>query len=243
VTVQQLRAAVYARYSTEQQSAASIDDQFRVCDRIAERHGFRVVARFEDAGISGGTTRRPGYQSLLTAARTRQFDVIIAEDTSRLWRQQAEQWRAIAELSDLGLHIVTHDADTRSENYKLLLSIHGAMADVYRDQIAYRTKRGLEGRARTGKSAGVRHTDTSLHGTAPPASARFTLSKLKPCAESSNGTLWVNHRAGSQRNSIVLLFPPPAHSGIGLLSDSMQSEGAVGFQRRSTGIEGAVPVS
>jgi site-specific DNA recombinase len=153
---QQPRAAVYARYSTEHQSAASIEDQFRVCDRLAKRNGFRVVARFEDAGISGGTTQRPGYQSLLTAARAREFDVIIAEDTSRLWRQQAEQWRAIAELSDLGIHIVTQDADTRSENYKLLLSMHGAMADLYRDQIAYRTKRGLEGRAQSGKSTGGR---------------------------------------------------------------------------------------
>ncbi len=127
-----------------------------MCDRLAKRHGFRVVARFDDAGISGGTTQRPGYQALLAAARAREFDVIIAEDTSRLWRQQAEQWRAIAELSDLGVHIVTQDADTRSENYKLLLSMHGAMADLYRDQIAYRTKRGLEGRARNGKSAGGR---------------------------------------------------------------------------------------
>ena len=34
--------------------------------------------------------------------------------------------------------------------------MHGAMADVYRDQIGYRTRRGLEGRARNGKPAGGR---------------------------------------------------------------------------------------
>jgi site-specific DNA recombinase len=34
--------------------------------------------------------------------------------------------------------------------------VHGAMADVYRDQIAYRTRRGLEGRARHGKPTGGR---------------------------------------------------------------------------------------
>ena len=150
------RAALYARYSTEQQSAASIEDQFRVCSRLAERHGFEVVRHFDDAGISGGTAQRPGYQALLAAARARDFDVIVAEDTSRLWRQQSEQWRAIAELCDLNVHVVTQDADTRSENYKILLSMHGAMADVYRDQIAYRTRRGLEGRARAGKPTGGR---------------------------------------------------------------------------------------
>ncbi len=151
-----MKAALYARYSTELQSADSIEDQFRVCERLAERHGFTVVARHSDAAISGGTTERPGYQDLLGAARARQIDVIIAEDTSRLWRNLAEQWRAVAELLDAGLHVVCTDVDTRAENFKVLMSVHGAMADVYRDQIAYRTRRGLEGRARKGLPAGGR---------------------------------------------------------------------------------------
>lgn len=153
---QHTRAALYARYSTENQSADSIEDQFRVCDRLAERHGFKVVERFSDAAISGGTTERPGYQALLAAARAKQFKVIVAEDKSRLWRSLPEQWRALSELMDGGVHIVTRDIDTRAENFKILLSVHGAMADVYRDQIGYRTRRGLEGRARSGKPTGGR---------------------------------------------------------------------------------------
>src|SRR5262245_52244923 len=151
-----MKAAIYARYSTENQSADSIEDQFRVCERLADRHGFTVTQRFSDAAITGGTAQRPGYQSMLATARTKQFKVIVAEDTSRLWRSLPEQWRAVAELLDAGVHIVTQDIDTRSENFKILLSMHGAMADVYRDQIAYRTKRGLEGRARNGKPTGGR---------------------------------------------------------------------------------------
>jgi hypothetical protein len=92
----------------------------------------------------------------LAAARAKQFKVIVSEDTSRLWRSLPEQWRAVAELLDGGVHIVTQDIDTRSENFKILLSVQGAMADVYRDQIAYRTRRGLEGRARNGKPTGGR---------------------------------------------------------------------------------------
>ena len=151
-----MRAALYARYSTELQSADSIQDQFRVIQRLAEQHKFEIVERFSDAAISGGTSARPGYQAMLAAARTGAFEVILAEDSSRLWRQLAEQWRAIAELTDLGVHVVTKDVDTRSDNYKLLLSMHGAMADAYRDQIAYRTKRGLEGKARNQRSTGGR---------------------------------------------------------------------------------------
>jgi site-specific DNA recombinase len=111
-----MKAALYARYSTAGQSGASIEDQHRVCTRLAERHGLDVVARFSDAAISGGTAERPGYQALLSAARRHEFDVIVAEDTSRLWRNLAEQAPRLAELSDLGVHVVTHDLDTRIES-------------------------------------------------------------------------------------------------------------------------------
>jgi site-specific DNA recombinase len=149
-----MRAALYARYSTEKQSGASIEDQHRVCERLAERHGLTVVERFSDAAISGGTAERPGYQALLAAARRHEFDVIVAEDTSRLWRNLAEQAPRLAELADLGVHVVTHDLDTRAESAGMLGAVLGASSEAYRKEIGRRTRRGLEGRARQGKTAG-----------------------------------------------------------------------------------------
>ena len=34
-----MRAALYARYSFDQQRAASVEDQFRICRELAEREG------------------------------------------------------------------------------------------------------------------------------------------------------------------------------------------------------------
>jgi site-specific DNA recombinase len=85
-----MKAALYARYSTDKQRDASIEDQFRECERVCRSVGFEIVARFEDKGMSGGTADRPGYQALLHAARRREFTVIVAEDISRLWRNRAE---------------------------------------------------------------------------------------------------------------------------------------------------------
>jgi site-specific DNA recombinase len=48
-----IRCALDARYSTEQQRAESIEDQFRVCERLAERLGLVAIQRFSDAAISG----------------------------------------------------------------------------------------------------------------------------------------------------------------------------------------------
>jgi site-specific DNA recombinase len=125
------------------------------------------VARYSDAAISGGTTERPGYKALLQAARRHEIDVIIAEDTSRLWRLLAEQAPRLAELADLGVHVVTHDLDTRNESAAVLSAVVGSMAEQYRKEIGRRTRRGLEGRARQGKSAGGR-----AYGYVPPALSR-----------------------------------------------------------------------
>ena len=149
-----MKAALYARFSTDKQSDNSIADQFRVCERLTERHEFRVVNRFSDAAISGGTIHRPGYQAMLDAARRHEFDVIVAEDCSRLWRLLAEQAPRLAELQDLGIHVVTHDMDTRQESAGILGAVNGAMAEAYRREISRRTRRGLEGRARQQKSTG-----------------------------------------------------------------------------------------
>lgn len=50
------------------------------------------------------------------AERRLDFDVTIAEDTSRLFHNLAEQSPRLAELCDLGVHVVTHDLDTRHES-------------------------------------------------------------------------------------------------------------------------------
>ena len=149
-----MKAAMYARYSSDLQSDASISDQFRACEFLAR--DFDVVARFEDRAISGGTSARAGYQALLAAARSGAFNVIISEDSSRLWRSMAEQAPRLAELSDLGVHVVTRDLDTRQESAGIVGAVMGAMAEAYRKQISYRTRRGLEGRARVGLSVGGR---------------------------------------------------------------------------------------
>jgi site-specific DNA recombinase len=152
-----VKAALYARYSTDMQRGASIDDQFRECDRVARTAGFDVVARFEDKGISGGTADRPGYQALLSATRRREFSVIVVEDISRLWRNRAEFGPRSAEFEDFGVHCVTAVGDdTRRDGWGLIIQIKQAVAEHARREASYRTRRGLEGKAIKGESAGGR---------------------------------------------------------------------------------------
>jgi site-specific DNA recombinase len=150
-----MRCALYARFSTELQNQESISDQFRQCERVAKIQGLEIVSRFEDRGISGGTSERPGYQALLTAARASAFEVIVCEDISRVWRNRSEYGQRSAELEDLGVHLLTCVGDdTRREGWGLVLGIKQAIAEAARREISYRTRRGMEGLALAGKSTG-----------------------------------------------------------------------------------------
>jgi site-specific DNA recombinase len=145
-----MRAAIYARFSTDKQRQESLDDQIAACRELCRREQFTVESVFHDAGVSGGTTERRGYQDLLLALRSspRRYDIVIAEDLSRLWRNQAEQAPRLAELRDLGIHVLTvSGTDSRSEGFDLVASVIGSISEMQRKEIGYRVRRGLKGNA------------------------------------------------------------------------------------------------
>src|SRR3954466_399966 len=71
-----MRAVIYARYSTDLQREASIEDQVRVCRQLVDRESWTVVATYSDAASSRASRLRPGYQKLLEDARAGTFDVV-----------------------------------------------------------------------------------------------------------------------------------------------------------------------
>ena len=85
-----MKVALYARYSSENQREASIEDQYRNCEKRAVQEGWTVTHRYHDKAISGSTSERAGYQKLLSDAQARVFDILLVDDFSRLSRDQVE---------------------------------------------------------------------------------------------------------------------------------------------------------
>ena len=74
-----MKAAIYARYSSDNQRDASIADQLRVCREFAVRQGWTIVDDFTDHALSGATLLRAGFQALMRDALNQRFDVVLAE--------------------------------------------------------------------------------------------------------------------------------------------------------------------
>lgn len=140
---------LYARFSSEAQNAASIDDQLRLCRQRVEREGWSVVATYTDEALSGASLLRPGYQALMDHLRQGGVDIALAESLDRFSRDQ-EHIAAFYKLAGFaGARIVTLAEGEISE---LHIGLKGTMGALYLKDLADRTRRGEAGRILQGRS-------------------------------------------------------------------------------------------
>ncbi len=148
-----IRAALYARYSSDQQSSASIADQHRICRERASREGWQIEGAYEDAAISGASMiLRPGIQRLLADAQAGKFDIVLAEALDRVSRDQADVATLFKHLQFARVPLVTLAEGEISE---LHVGLKGTMNALFLKDLAKKTHRGLRGRVEKGFSAGA----------------------------------------------------------------------------------------
>ena len=148
-----IRAALYARYSSDQQSSASIADQQRICRERAEREGWQLAGSYEDAAITGASMiLRPGIQKLLADVQGGKFDIVLAEALDRVSRDQADVATLFKHLQFARVPLVTLAEGEISE---LHVGLKGTMNALFLKDLAKKTHRGLRGRVEKGFSAGA----------------------------------------------------------------------------------------
>jgi site-specific DNA recombinase len=145
------RVVIYARYSSDLQRQASIQDQIEVCRRYIERQGWKLVDTYGDAALSGGSRFRPGFQKLLADVDRGIFDIVVVEALDRLGRKLAD----VAEFHDrvifAGLKLYTVNY---GEITPMQIGMLGTMAQMFLSDLRDKTRRGQLGRARQGKIPG-----------------------------------------------------------------------------------------
>ena len=146
-----LRAVIYARYSSDNQSESSIDDQVRDARAYAERMGWTVVQVYADAEMTGRTAFRPEYQRMLADAERGRFDIVVSEGLDRLSRRLADLAGMYDDIAAVGIKL--HTVQT-GEIGDMHISMLGMVAQQYSKDLAHKTRRGQAGRIAKGKVAG-----------------------------------------------------------------------------------------
>ena len=145
------RVSIYARYSSDLQSDASIEDQIRLCSEKAMGQNWEIVNCYTDAGISGASLLRPGIQSLLSASMNGEFDILLTEALDRLSRDQEDIAGIYKRMEFAGIRIMTL---AEGEISSLHIGLKGTMNSLFLKDLADKTRRGLRGRVEKGKSGG-----------------------------------------------------------------------------------------
>lgn len=147
-------AAIYARYSSDNQSDKSIDDQIRSCREFAQRQGIEINDQnlFTDYAVSGTSDNRPGLKALLAACEAGKVQAVIIDDSSRLSRHNLHflQYLATFEVHGISLISVADGLDSADENSKIAFGFRGVMNQMYVDDLRKKTKRGQVGQFHRG---------------------------------------------------------------------------------------------
>jgi len=117
-----IRVIVYARYSSDEQNQASIAQQIKYCKKFLQDNGYTntLILDDKDEKISGEVLSRPGMNRVKAGLKQRKWDLLIAEDASRLYRDETFGMELVnlAVDHDVRVICINDDVDTEDDNWR-----------------------------------------------------------------------------------------------------------------------------
>ncbi len=220
-SLRSLRVAIYARFSSENQRDASIEDQVRLCREFIGRNegdsgGGRILT---DYAVSGRSIAREGFDELLRLVETRMVDVVVTESGDRLTRDlgDADRLWKLCQFNSVRVICVSDGIDSIHDGARMAFRFKAVMADEYLHDLSKKTARGLWGAAMRGQSTGgLPYGYTSapiLSGGREPEGFKVVIDAEKAAVVQRIFELYV---AGHSMLSIAAILnnegvPPPRH--------------------------------
>ncbi|MBT8453831.1 MAG: recombinase family protein [Deltaproteobacteria bacterium] len=154
-----LRIGAYARFSSDKQSETSASAQVARLQQWVQTRGGQLSLEhtYRDEGISGATNQRPGLISLMAAVDSRELDVVVVEDLSRLSRdiEHSASIRKRFAFSGVRLIGIADGIDTLGNGGDLLYGVKSILSEQYLKDLGDKTSRGLRDRAQVGRVTGA----------------------------------------------------------------------------------------
>lgn len=141
-------AVIYARYSSDNQREASIEDQLRECHKWADDHGVKVIREYCDYAISGRTDDRPQFQRMIADAQNGIFNAVITYQTSRFARSRYDATKYKSLLKNHGVSIYYSSMEIPDGPEGIILEgLLETLDEYYSANLSKQIRRGQEGNA------------------------------------------------------------------------------------------------
>lgn len=151
----QLKAALYARYSSDKQQESSITVQLAECRKFCVANHITVVKEYKDEAKTGTDGNREEFQQMLQDAYLGIFDIVIVHRWDRFARNVELALSSQKQLEALGIKVIStveNFDDTPEGDFFKLMSL--GMAALYSKRLSREAFNGQIENARTGKAHG-----------------------------------------------------------------------------------------
>ncbi len=146
-----MRAVIYARYSSDNQTEASIEGQLRECLEYATYNDIQVMGNYIDRALSAKTDHRPEFQRMIKDSYKHAFDCIIVWKLDRFSRNRYDSAHYKALLRKNGVKVVSAKETIAEGSEGILLeSVLEGMAEYYSAELAEKVTRGMKENALKG---------------------------------------------------------------------------------------------
>ena len=150
-----MKAVIYARYSSDNQTEASIEGQLRECMEFAEHTGIDVIGNYIDRALSAKTDNRPEFQRMIKDSYKHAFDCIIVWKLDRFARNRYDSAHYKTLLKKNGVKVISAKETIANGSEGILLeSVLEGMAEYYSAELAEKVVRGMTENVLKGKNNG-----------------------------------------------------------------------------------------
>ena len=151
---------IYYRVSTDRQDLESQKNSVEGwLDALDESKKPQKTLVFKDEGISGKTSKRPGYNQLLETAYQRKIDTIVVYRLDRFSRNASQAIQTLLALDEVGVAFISVTQPVLNLGHenpfrRTMLAAFAEIAEIERQTIVARVKSGLEAAKKRGTKLG-----------------------------------------------------------------------------------------
>lgn len=152
-----IRAALYARYSSDSQSDGnSIEAQVMAIKDYAQRENICIVKEYIDKAQSGTSANRPEFLNMLEDAKQKTFSIVLVHKYDRFMRNECEAVYCEQKLSRYDVFLISASEPINSDEptSDLTRAIIRSFAAYYSKNLSREVMKGMIINAKNGYSNG-----------------------------------------------------------------------------------------
>lgn len=140
-----MKAVIYARYSSQNQTEQSIDGQLRECKEFAEHNDIQIINTYIDRAVSGTSAEhRTAFQKMIADSRSKQFQAVLVYKLDRFARNRYDSAIYKSKLKKNGVKVLSAKENiTDSPEGIILEGLLESMDEYYSAELSRKSKRGI----------------------------------------------------------------------------------------------------